>query len=546
MTYKLSPQQVAVLDWVKNGKGSLNLIARAGTGKTSTLMEVAKAIRGYTGFMGSFNKAIADEFKLRLSKQQSWNVTGATLHSAGISAWRQVAPKVQVDGQKVRGIAKKKHAYDKKLVTAICDTVSMAKQTCLGVGVPYIETSLWQEIIDYYNIQEDVPKLVSVERFIEYCIETYEHSLSKCEEVVDFDDMLLAPLYYKTPIKKYDWVLVDEAQDTNQARRLLSFAMMGDESRMVAVGDPCQAIYGFAGASSNSMDLIEAEMRKRGEFTSLPLSVTYRCPKRVVDLAQVWVPDIEAHANNPEGSLWTINHKQFWEEKLTGKDVVLCRNTRPLVGVARRLRDKGIPCIVEGMSGKGLIALALKWGEDIRLDRMKKHLNVYRDAEVAKWLKKGNEEKADYVRERCDILFDLCRGLGASAKTSNLASRISMLFDGDGRDRGDVLTLCTIHRSKGREWNRVYLIGRNRYMPSPYAEADWEKKQEDNLAYVAVTRSKSVLVEVEVPPRRRDELEWWDEASSHYDNDDEVEMSDVDDEDEDEDDVDRETAEENA
>ena len=55
------------------------------------------------------------------------------------------------------------------------------------------------------------------------------------------------------------------------------------------------------------------------------------------------------------------------------------------------------------------------------------------------------------------------------------------------------------------------MIGRNRYMPSPYAKKEWELQQEENLAYVAVTRAKGELVEVEVPFKKKgSDLEWWE------------------------------------
>ena len=83
----LSPQQLAVLSWVQSGSGSLNLIAYAGTGKTFTLMEIAKVIKE-PAFMGAFNKSIADEFKERLSAIRAYHVKGATIHSAGLEAWK--------------------------------------------------------------------------------------------------------------------------------------------------------------------------------------------------------------------------------------------------------------------------------------------------------------------------------------------------------------------------------------------------------------------------------------------------------------------------
>ncbi len=47
-------------------------------------------------------------------------------------------------------------------------------------------------------------------------------------------------------------------------------------------------------------------------------------------------------------------------------------------------------------------------------------------------------------------------------------------------------------------------------MPSQWAKKDWEIEQEDNLAYVAVTRAKRELIEVMVPFKRKDGVEWWE------------------------------------
>ena len=61
-----------------------------------------------------------------------------------------------------------------------------------------------------------------------------------------------------------------------------------------------------------------------------------------------------------------------------------------------------------------------------------------------------------------------------------------------------VLTLSTVHKSKGREWSHVVLWGRNAFMPSKYARKDWQADQEKNLMYVAVTRAMCRLTEVTV------------------------------------------------
>ena len=62
----------------------------------------------------------------------------------------------------------------------------------------------------------------------------------------------------------------------------------------------------------------------------------------------------------------------------------------------------------------------------------------------------------------------------------------------DGVD--NCTTLATYHRSKGREWERVILYEHSERCPSKAARQQWQKEQEDNLAYVAITRAKSTLV----------------------------------------------------
>jgi DNA helicase II / ATP-dependent DNA helicase PcrA len=519
-TIQLSIQQEKIIHWVTDSKGSLIINAYAGTGKTSTLMEIAKVIKG-NGFMGAFNKAIADEFKGRLARQGSHHVKGSTLHSAGLAAWTKVAgQRVEVNSRKLESIVKSRlpKTADYRLWKVVRDAVAFGKQACFGVeGAPKVGDRVeWLNTVEYYDLQEELQGLypqVSVEDLISYAIDVYQDSLERCKTEIDFDDMLLAPLYYGAAFQKYDWVMIDECQDTNMARRMIAFKMLGPNSRMVAVGDRHQAIYGFAGANADSMDRIAEQMEVRGEFTELPLSVTYRCPKSVVKVAQSWVPKFEAHSENPQGLVTHMSHTDFFNQTFMWNDAILCRNTRPLVGIADRLRDAGVACVVEGNTGRGLKKLAERWGGDLVLDAFLERLEGYEAEEVGKWEKKDKLDKVEFVKDRCATLRDMVGRMSPTSAsmpwtTRSLVQRIEMLF---GENSQNVLRLCTIHRAKGREWNRVYLIGRNRYMPSPYAKKEWEMAQEDNLAYVAVTRAKVELVEVNVPfIDKRKEQEWWE------------------------------------
>ena len=520
----LSPQQQAIMDWADQQTGNLNVIARAGTGKSSTVLELANRVSGRI-FLGAFNKSIADELQRRITNPRA---TASTLHSAGFKIWRQDHPKCEVDSRKVRTLAKKWYPFDKKCVDVICDAVRYAKLAGLGIdhnhttgedvwgrGIPnYTSESAWQGIIEAYDLTDELPGTVGVEKIIRDCIRVYKQSLDLALEkvsIIDFDDMILCPLFFETQgpdSGSFDWVMLDEGQDVSMTRYLIAKSLLRKAGRFVCIGDDRQSIYLFAGAYCGALDMIQKDL----DSTVLPLSVTYRCPRVVVQLAQIWVPDFTAHESAPEGTYRTIPHTHFWREDLSPSDAILCRNTRPLLGIAKRLRKSGIPCVVEGNSAKGLISLSTKWGEDITLDELDMRLSEYLNREVEKFLAKGKEEKAEAVTERVMMLRDVMADLDGTDSVIKLVGRLENLFG--ERDNGEpILRLCTIHRAKGREWHRVYIMGRNRYSPSKWAETEEELQQESNLEYVAVTRAKRELVEVEVPMpvKGNQNSDWWEE-----------------------------------
>jgi hypothetical protein len=240
------------------------------------------------------------------------------------------------------------------------------------------------------------------------------------------------------------------------------------------------------------MDIIRQQLNA----DTLPLNVTYRCPKNVVALAQTWVPDITAHESAPEGIVRSINENEFAIETLRSDDAILCRNTKPLVELAFNLIRRGIACHVEGREiGNGLLQLARKW--KIRtLSALTNKLRDYREKETQHFMAKGQDQKAAQVDDKVETLYVLISKLVSEGKTDidDLARFIEELF----KDGGQTLTLCTVHKSKGREWERVYLLGRNAYMPSKWARMEWQQEQEANLSYVAVTRAKHELIEVNV------------------------------------------------
>src|SRR6185312_9814990 len=302
---QLSPQQQAVLDWSDNDKGSLILEARAGCGKSSTLINLVEHIikqNSYTSiFVGAYNRPIADEFKAHLQASGiNWqNANANTWHGAGLAAWRKVTGWTPDEATKHIDENKLIKIIDEFCVTpaqqerikpyrqTILDAVGLAKQRAFGVLCQIDDQSKWYELVDHFGLDENLPEEVDMDYFMKVCIWLYKASLLRCKETIDFDDMILAPLFFKARVFPYDWVMIDEAQDTNAARRCLALKMLNPiTGRLIAVGDPAQAIYGFTGADADSLELIRSAVNAK----TLPLTVTYRCPKAVVTRAQQWVP----------------------------------------------------------------------------------------------------------------------------------------------------------------------------------------------------------------------------------------------------------------
>jgi len=251
------------------------------------------------------------------------------------------------------------------------------------------------------------------------------------------------------------------------------------------VGDDRQAIYGFTGADAAALDNLISSLRA----TVLPLTVTWRCPKAVVRLAQSIVPDIMAAPEAPEG---LVEYLTELPATILPTDAILCRNTAPLIEIAYLLIRAGTPCKVEGRAiGDGLKQLANRWKVK-SIDALLNRLDAYQEREVQKAMAKDQEQKAEQVIDKCETIRVICRACISKGQTTvrDVVAFIDGLFSDDVKG---VTTLATYHRSKGREWQRVMLVRHNELCPSRAAKQQWQLDQEQNLAYVAFTRAQHTL-----------------------------------------------------
>src|SRR6266436_6658157 len=187
MSFVPSPQQAAFINEAKTGTSSVVLIAVAGAGKTTNLLQAVPQMRG-SSIILAFNKKIAEELKNKLKRDGvDWKKAEAsTVHAIGLRNYRKSFPKNRVVADKVGNICSGKCESGRigpelmPHTSIICKLVSLAKQNAFEI--------------------------------IEMAIEVLKESNSD-SEIIDFDDMIYLPLLYRIKFWQYDNVLMDEAQD---------------------------------------------------------------------------------------------------------------------------------------------------------------------------------------------------------------------------------------------------------------------------------------------------------------------------------------------
>lgn len=204
---------------------------------------------------------------------------------------------------------------------------------------------------------------------------------------------------------------------------------------------------------------------------------------------------IESHPSAPLGSVTTLT--QYSASDFAPTSAILCRLTAPLISFAFQLIRRNIGCRVLGREiGTGLISIIDKMKcSDSDLDALSAKLAVYFDREVAKCESRDQLAAADALRDKHSCIELFISNLDESRRTiSALRDKITTLFDDTNKG---LLTLATVHKSKGLEWPTVFILDRDKYMPSKFARLPWQRQQEYNLIYVAITRAKLDLRYIE-------------------------------------------------
>jgi superfamily I DNA/RNA helicase len=458
--------QIDIFADIAKGTGNTQVDAYAGSGKSSSIVEGFYHVpAGRESLMCAFAKPI----QIELEKKAPEKVTVLTLHSLGWRATKRTYPFAQIEkekGNKLEGFVSAERGTDPETYEV---RASLAKAVSLCKGYLAATPEEIDPILDRHGIDtcED-----SREAFVTTIIKVM-NACKKDLNRIDFDDMIWLPNVLDIKLDKYGMVFIDEAQDLNVAQINLAINSCGANGRIISVGDERQAIYGFRGADSNAIQNIVTRCNSK----RLPLSVTYRCAKAIVQLAQTIVPDIQYAPNAEEGLVSEISGEKV-ESMVRPGDFILSRTNAPLIRGCLNLLKARIPANIQGNDmGKNLMSL-IKRSKAKSVDSFLGWLSEYKAIEVERLVKAKRDPSI--LEDKVECLETLCEG---TRTLDEVKSNLNDLFT--DKDDDSRVILSTTHKAKGLERNRVFMLT-DTYRPTKGIE-------EANLYYVAVTRARREL-----------------------------------------------------
>lgn len=498
--------QQAVLDWIRDGRGNAIVNAVAGSGKTTLLVMAARTIAALQGdaardgIMLCFNAHIAKELNAKLAGTP---IKARTLNSLGHRAVMQQYPNAKLDPKKYRDLIYASYTaaraggldgYDlvrqeRRALNQHMPVGATGRLLDLARASRRAQPSALREVMGHFDVEipEDLEDLaVFIVR------RALEEGWRQRQKVIDYGDQIWIPLNQNLPIPQFDWVFIDECQDLSPSLIALATRVRDPQGRAIAVGDPFQSIMGFAGADADSFH----EVKGRLQAQEFPLSVCYRCPTSHIEKARQYVAQIEARPGADGGLFGRANQLMLVKTAAKG-DLVLSRKTAPLISTCYRLIAAGISAGVRGREvGQHLLKALGQLEPAVAPD-----LSDFPE-QLAKWYgmrrarierRSGDHTARLQALEDTMLCFESLFYSGAQLKRfADLSALLRRLFE---NDRPDVV-LSTIHRAKGLEADRVWILEPDDLESPTTPPTTWHIQQEKNVAYVAYTRAKQALYEV--------------------------------------------------
>ena len=331
--------------------GPLLIIAGAGAGKTKTLTtKIAYLIEEkyatpYNVLAIAFTNKAAKEMKDRL-----YAMLGDVAKKIQVSTFHSFGLKLLRENFELLG-------YDRNFVIMDSDdSLTVVKKIIKDLGYDpkvYNPKAIRNKISSCKN------EMISAKAYERYAVSDYEQVIHKIYEKyedklyrnnsVDFDDLLLLPikLFKENPdvLERYQdlyqYILIDEYQDTNQAQYILTKLISEKNRRITCVGDDSQSIYSFRGANYKNILNFEKDYP---DAKTILLEQNYRSTSTILDAAnQV----IKNNSQRKDKKLWTdrgtgekIKYYRAYNERDEAQYVI--RKIKELVNRGTEYKDIAI------------------------------------------------------------------------------------------------------------------------------------------------------------------------------------------------------------
>lgn len=481
---ELTPEQYAII----NSTGNIKINAVAGSGKTTTIIEYAKARPKTARILYlAFNKSVKLEAQKKFADKGIDNVKVETAHSL---AYKHVVYKhkyqVKSQGYKTSEIVELLHLQgngEKHAEYIVANHINKF--------ITYFCNSDKQNIRDlnYLDTVSDSKAKVFVTEFYEYIEKQTRLFLKKMDEgeAEIIHDFYLKKFQLSNPILPYDYILFDEGQDASGAILDVFFKQ---KATKVIVGDTHQQIYGWRYAV-NSLE--------KADFKTYNLSTSFRFSQDIANLAM-------------EILKWKKHLSEKTEFAISGKGTADKIKSKAVIGRTNLgLLLKAIEYVMEKKTVKtiyfeGNISSYTYADEGTSLYDV---LNLYnhkryliKDQLVRKM--KDLDELEDYVGKTEDVqlgmMIEIVREYGN--RIPDIIKTIKEKhIDNDHKEKAEMI-FSTVHRCKGMEYDAIQLV--NDFISEEKVEKLREDKEKNiisdklneeiNLLYVAVTRAKSRIL----------------------------------------------------
>ena len=291
--------------------GPMLILAGAGSGKTKVLTcRVAhllqQGVRPYRILAITFTNKAAAEMRERVDKMAGPAAKDVWLFTFHAFCARVLRRDIDKLGQYSNNFAIYDTTDTKNLIKQILKEMNLDEKRFQLAGIIGRISNAKNELLGVKEFAAQAGDFY--EEKVAQIYEAYEGKL-RANNAVDFDDLLLLTLRLLQEVPearekyqdKFDYIMVDEYQDTNHVQYLLTKLLAGKHHNLCVVGDADQSIYGWRGADIRNILDFEKDYP---EAKLVKLEQNYRSTQVILDAANAV---IENNTGRKPKNLWTNN-----------------------------------------------------------------------------------------------------------------------------------------------------------------------------------------------------------------------------------------------